>query len=161
MCSRRGFWFRHFMSATILVTCLLWQSWNPLLQELDCVMVWEKFVDVLVLSSHIIIQTIVFQYIYLSIPMLYYSPYHLLDIFFLATINYISISSVSARFSFARYEGASVLIKNTLDKKFGASWQCAVGEGFGFDISCQQRYLLHVYYGKVSILEWKFFIVRY
>jgi len=59
------------------------------------------------------------------------------------------------------YEGASVLIKNTLDKKFGASWQCAVGEGFGFDISCQQRYLLHVYYGKVSILEWKFFIVRY
>ena len=27
------------------------------------------------------------------------------------------------------YEGASVLIKNTLDKKFGASWQCAVGEG--------------------------------
>mmetsp|Transcript_6627 Transcript_6627/g.11812 ORF Transcript_6627/g.11812 Transcript_6627/m.11812 type:complete len:110 (-) Transcript_6627:1814-2143(-) len=53
------------------------------------------------------------------------------------------------------YEGASVLIKNTLDKKFGASWQCAVGEGFGFDISCQQKFLLHLYYGKVGILCYK------
>ena len=100
MCCRRRVWFRYFMPATLSSPRLLWQSWNPLLQELDCVMVWEKFVDVLsVLSSHIIIQTFVFHYIYLSIPMLYYSPYHLLDIFFLATINYISISSVSARFS--------------------------------------------------------------
>ena len=31
------------------------------------------------------------------------------------------------------YEAASILIKNTLDKKFGQSWQIAVGEGFGFD----------------------------
>ena len=53
------------------------------------------------------------------------------------------------------YEGASVLIKNTLDKKFGNSWNCAVGEGFGFDISCQQKYLLHLYYGKVGILCYK------
>ena len=53
------------------------------------------------------------------------------------------------------YEGASVLIKNTLDKKFGAAWQCAVGEGFGFDISCQQKFLLHLYYGKVGILCYK------
>jgi dynein light chain 4 len=53
------------------------------------------------------------------------------------------------------WEGASVLIKNTLDKKFGQSWQCAVGEGFGFDMSCQQKYLLHLYYGKVGVLCYK------
>ena len=53
------------------------------------------------------------------------------------------------------YEGASTAIKNTLDKKFGPSWQCAIGEGFGFDISCQQKFLLHMYYGKVGILCYK------
>ena len=53
------------------------------------------------------------------------------------------------------WEGASVMIKNALDKKFGPSWQCAVGEGFGFDIACQQKYLLHLYYGKVGILCYK------
>ena len=53
------------------------------------------------------------------------------------------------------YESASTLIKNSLDKKFGPSWQTVVGEGFGFDISCQQKYLLHLYYGKVGVLCYK------
>ena len=53
------------------------------------------------------------------------------------------------------YEGASLLIKNTLDKKFGTSWQVAVGEGFGFDISCNRSNLLHLYYGNVGILCYK------
>ena len=53
------------------------------------------------------------------------------------------------------YESASTLIKNSLDKKFGPSWQSVVGEGFGFDISCQQKYLLHLYYGKVGVLCYK------
>lgn len=53
------------------------------------------------------------------------------------------------------YEGASTAIKNTLDKKFGPSWQCAIGECFGFDVSCQQKFLLHIYYGKVGILCYK------
>lgn len=53
------------------------------------------------------------------------------------------------------YEGASLLIKNTLDKKFGTSWQVAVGEGFGFDISCTRSNLLHLYYGNVGILCYK------
>jgi hypothetical protein len=53
------------------------------------------------------------------------------------------------------WEQASVLIKNTLDKKFGCHWHCSVGESFGFDIACQQKYLLHLYYGKVGILCYK------
>jgi hypothetical protein len=53
------------------------------------------------------------------------------------------------------WEGASVLIKNSLDKKFAPSWQVAVGEGFGFDIACQQKYLLHLYFGNVGVLCYK------
>lgn len=53
------------------------------------------------------------------------------------------------------WEQASVLIKNTLDKKFGSSWLICLGESFGFDIACQQKYLLHLYYGKVGILCYK------
>lgn len=53
------------------------------------------------------------------------------------------------------WESASILIKNTLDKKFGASWACVIGEAFGFDISTQQKMLLHLYYGKVGILCYK------
>ena len=34
-------------------------------------------------------------------------------------------------------ESAAQLIKTTMDKKFGASWHCAIGEGFGFDITYQ------------------------
>ena len=53
------------------------------------------------------------------------------------------------------YEAASQLVKNTMDKKFGPAWQCAIGEGFGFDISCQRKYLLHVYYSGAGILCYK------
>lgn len=53
------------------------------------------------------------------------------------------------------YEAASSFVKQTFDKKFGSSWQCAIGEGFGFDISCQRKFLLHVYYGKAAALCYK------
>ena len=42
-----------------------------------------------------------------------------------------------------------------MDKKFGTTWHCVMGEGFGFEISCHQRYLLHVYYGQTGILCFK------
>ena len=53
------------------------------------------------------------------------------------------------------YEAASMLIKNVLDKKFGQSWEVVVGEAFAFDVSCQQRFLLHLYYGKTGVLCYK------
>jgi dynein light chain 4 len=52
-------------------------------------------------------------------------------------------------------KNAAQLAKNTLDKKFGKTWHCVIGEGFGFDITCQRRYLLHVYYGQAAILCYK------
>jgi len=53
------------------------------------------------------------------------------------------------------YEAAAQLIKNTMDKKFGLSWHCAIGEGFGFDITCHRTFLLHVYYGQAGVLCYK------
>ena len=53
------------------------------------------------------------------------------------------------------YEAAALLIKNTLDKKFGLTWHCAIGEGFGFDITCQHRYLIYVFYSGTGVLCYK------
>jgi len=53
------------------------------------------------------------------------------------------------------YEAAAQLVKNTMDKKFGLSWHCVIGEGFGFNVTCQQSHLLHVYYGQTGILCYK------
>eukprot|EP00979_Chaetoceros_neogracilis_P011312 scaffold2753_cov238-Chaetoceros_neogracile.AAC.1 len=53
------------------------------------------------------------------------------------------------------YEGAAQLIKNTMDKKFGSTWHCAIGEGFGFDVTCQRKFLLHIHYGVAAILCYK------
>ena len=53
------------------------------------------------------------------------------------------------------YEAASQLIKASLDKKFGVSWQCVIGEGFGFDITYQEKNMIYVYYGNVGVLCYK------
>ena len=58
-------------------------------------------------------------------------------------------------FSLLVQKGAAQLIKHTMDKKFGSTWHCIIGEGYGFDISCERRYLLHVYYGTIGILCYK------
>ena len=47
------------------------------------------------------------------------------------------------------------MIKNTMDKKFGSTWHCIIGEGFGFDVTCQRKYLLHIYYGCTGVLCYK------
>jgi dynein light chain 4 len=53
------------------------------------------------------------------------------------------------------YEASAQLIKATLDKKFGAAWHCAIGEGFGFDITYQAKNMIYVYYGTIGILCYK------
>ncbi|KAJ8600779.1 hypothetical protein CTAYLR_006092 [Chrysophaeum taylorii] len=53
------------------------------------------------------------------------------------------------------YEAMSKMIKETMDKKYGPQWHCAIGEGFGFDITYQQPNMIYVYYGKVGILLYK------
>ena len=47
------------------------------------------------------------------------------------------------------------MIKDTMDKKCGSTWHCAIGEGFGFDVTYQQRNMIFIYYGPVGILLYK------
>lgn len=51
---------------------------------------------------------------------------------------------------------ASQLIKDTMDKKFGATWHVCIGEGFGFEVTYQARNLMYLYYSaKLGVLVFK------
>lgn len=53
-------------------------------------------------------------------------------------------------------QAAARLIKETMDKKFGTHWHCCIGEGFGFEVTYQQRNMVYVYYGeKLGVLLFK------
>jgi len=53
------------------------------------------------------------------------------------------------------WEGAAQAIKNNLDKKFAPTWHCAIGEGFGFDITYQTRNMCYLFVQDVGILVYK------
>eukprot|EP00762_Andalucia_godoyi_P000688 ANDGO_05372.mRNA.1 Dynein light chain LC6 len=54
------------------------------------------------------------------------------------------------------YEAAAKLAKETLDKKFGATWHCVIGEGFGFDVTYQTKTLLYLFFGgSIAVLLFK------
>jgi dynein light chain 4 len=42
-----------------------------------------------------------------------------------------------------------------MDKKFGAAWQCVIGEGMGFDVSYQAQNMIFLYYGSIGIIAYK------
>jgi len=51
---------------------------------------------------------------------------------------------------------AAQAIKDGLDKKFGPTWHCVVGEGFGFNITFNHQHMLYMYYQeKLGILIFK------
>lgn len=53
-------------------------------------------------------------------------------------------------------ENAARMIKETMDKKFGASWHAVVGEGFGFEITHEVKNLLYMFFGgNYAICVWK------
>jgi len=53
-------------------------------------------------------------------------------------------------------ENAAKMIKDTMDKKFGASWHAVVGEGYGFEITHEVKNLLYMFFGgNMAIIVWK------
>jgi len=53
-------------------------------------------------------------------------------------------------------EMAAKMIKDTMDKKFGAAWHVVVGEGFGFEITHETKNILYMFFGgNVAIIVWK------
>ena len=48
------------------------------------------------------------------------------------------------------------MIKELLDKKFGASWHVVVGEGFGFELSYEVNKLFYMFFaGSLAVCVWK------
>ena len=53
-------------------------------------------------------------------------------------------------------QSAAKLIKETMDKKFGASWHAVVGEGYGFELTHEVKNLLYMFFGgTMAIVVWK------
>ncbi|MCL4124469.1 UNVERIFIED_CONTAM: hypothetical protein GTU68_064096 [Idotea baltica] len=43
-----------------------------------------------------------------------------------------------------------------MDKRYGATWHCVVGETFGFEVSYEVKHLLYMFYaGNLAIAIWK------
>ena len=54
------------------------------------------------------------------------------------------------------YEAAAKSIKEIMDRKFGPSWNCIIGEGFGYECTYEKNNMILVYYlGKIAILLFK------
>lgn len=54
------------------------------------------------------------------------------------------------------YEQAARAVKEQMDRKYGPSWHCIVGEGYGFQITYQTKHMIFVYYqGNIAILLYK------
>lgn len=57
---------------------------------------------------------------------------------------------------FVDVEQAAKYMKENMDKKFGPTWQCVVGEGMSFDINYQEKSLFFgVAAGNLAILLYK------
>ncbi len=53
-------------------------------------------------------------------------------------------------------EKAAQLIKEQMDKKFGAPWNVVVGEGFSFEVTYEVKNLLYLFIaGTKGVLLWK------
>lgn len=55
-----------------------------------------------------------------------------------------------------QYEAASKVVKEAMDKKFGATWHVVIGRAFAFDITYQfSNHMLAFYQGNIGILLYK------
>ncbi|KAF2368469.1 Dynein light chain type 1/2 [Trinorchestia longiramus] len=53
-------------------------------------------------------------------------------------------------------ESAARIIKEGLDKRYGATWHCVVGETFGMDVSYEMKHLLYMFLGgNLAVAVWK------
>lgn len=53
-------------------------------------------------------------------------------------------------------EKSTQMIKENLDKKFGAPWHVVLGEGFAYDIQFESKHCLNLFIGGTkAILVWK------
>lgn len=54
------------------------------------------------------------------------------------------------------YEQAARLVKEQMDKKFGAPWQCVMGESFGYEITYESKHLMFMFHrGYTAVVIFK------
>mmetsp|Transcript_131 Transcript_131/g.225 ORF Transcript_131/g.225 Transcript_131/m.225 type:complete len:107 (-) Transcript_131:3160-3480(-) len=54
------------------------------------------------------------------------------------------------------YEYAAKAVKEQMDKSYGKSWHCVIGEGFGFYVTYELKNLLYMFFnGNLAILVFK------
>ena len=53
-------------------------------------------------------------------------------------------------------QAASKLIKEQMDRQFGPSWHCIIGQGYSFDVTRQEKSTILLYYaGSLAVLLFK------
>mmetsp|Transcript_31057 Transcript_31057/g.68955 ORF Transcript_31057/g.68955 Transcript_31057/m.68955 type:complete len:108 (+) Transcript_31057:226-549(+) len=53
-------------------------------------------------------------------------------------------------------EKCTQMIKDQMDKKFGAPWHVVVGKGFSYEITYEVRNILYIFVaGRTAVLLWK------
>ena len=54
------------------------------------------------------------------------------------------------------FQAACKYVKDSMDRQFGPSWHCVMGEGFSFEVTRQAKTTLYMYYGgKTAVLLFK------
>ena len=54
------------------------------------------------------------------------------------------------------FQTAAKMIKEAMDKKFGASWHAVVGEGYGYEITHEVKNMMYMFFGgNVAVCIWK------
>ncbi len=65
------------------------------------------------------------------------------------------IEKASGQFG-VNIEIACKYVKDQMDRQFGPSWHCVMGEGFSFEVTRQAKTTLYMYYaGKFAVLLFK------
>jgi dynein light chain 4 len=54
-------------------------------------------------------------------------------------------AAVDKFLSTENYEKAAQAVKDGMDRKFGPTWHCCIGEGFGYDVTYNTRNMLLLY----------------
>lgn len=66
------------------------------------------------------------------------------------------ISAEHVKSCYSTFQSAARVIKETMDKRYGATWHCVVGEAFGFEVSYEVKNLLYMFFaGNLAIAVWK------
>eukprot|EP00092_Neocalanus_flemingeri_P039736 GFUD01043274.1.p1 GENE.GFUD01043274.1~~GFUD01043274.1.p1 ORF type:complete len:102 (+),score=30.40 GFUD01043274.1:114-419(+) len=70
--------------------------------------------------------------------------------------NVMEVCTTACEKHTANNEICAQMIKEILDRKFGASWHVVVGEGFGFELSYEVKKLLYMFNnGTQAVCVWK------